>query len=194
MYADPMPCGELKNGKDLYGWDIQPGNASAVATAADCIALCLVTTNCNALTWLPPQNDLGKCYLKNVPEDAGALARPAVSSYRLCEDEVVATGGNATNQVATGGNATNETAGASSDGADVAIGENSMNQTAGAAGAGASGLSAPPLFPGATLWNYRSSTKDWTTLTIEAVPTAPKNSPTRPGNSEEESQYFVLVR
>ena len=41
---------------------------------------------------------------------------------------------------------------------------------------------------------WLSSSKYWTTLNIEPVPTAPKHAPTTPGNAEAENQYLVVVR
>lgn len=42
--------------------------------------------------------------------------------------------------------------------------------------------------------SYRGSTKNWTPISIELVPTAPNNARTRPGNPEKGNQYLVLVR
>ena len=41
---------------------------------------------------------------------------------------------------------------------------------------------------------YRGSTKQWTTLYIEQIPTAPRKNPKGPDNSDTENQYFVLIR
>lgn len=84
VHAGPS-CGRYLADKDLFG-----GNLEALpredTTEEECLDLCLQTTDCNAVTWLPAGSS-GQCFLKNVTPDIELTDRPGSKSYRLCTDD-----------------------------------------------------------------------------------------------------------
>lgn len=72
---------------DLFGGDL-PNSLNEGLTEEECVALCLETANCNAITWLPAGGS-GHCYVKDVGPSVEMTGRAGAVSYRVCTDELL---------------------------------------------------------------------------------------------------------